>query len=52
MDQDSYDVRITKWESLIREANSSGISKTEWCQLHGISKYKFYYWQLKKLFAW
>ena len=47
MDQDSYDVRITKWESLIREANSSGISKTEWCQLHGISKYKFYYWQRK-----
>ena len=47
MDQYSYDVRITKWESLIREANSSGISKTEWCQLHGISKYKFYYWQRK-----
>ena len=47
MDQDTYDVRITKWESLIREANSSGISKTEWCRLHGISKYKFYYWQRK-----
>ena len=47
MDQDTYDARITKWESLIREANSSGISKSEWCQLHGISKYKFYYWQRK-----
>ena len=45
MDQDAYDVRISKWESLICEANSSGISKTERCQLHGISKNKFYYWQ-------
>lgn len=47
MDQDTYNVRITRWENLIREANLSGISKTEWCRLHGISKYKFYYWQRK-----
>lgn len=47
MDQDAYNVRLTRWETLIREANSSGISKIEWCRQHGISENMFYYWQRK-----
>ena len=45
MDQDAYNIRYARWEKLIFEANSSGMSKIEWCRMHGISENQFYYWQ-------
>ena len=45
MDQEAYNVRVARWEALIREANSAGIPKIEWCRNHNISENQFYYWQ-------
>ena len=45
MDQESYNIRFARWEALIREANSAGIPKIEWCRRHNISENQFYYWQ-------
>ena len=45
MDQEAYNVRFARWDALIREANSAGIPKIEWCRNHNISENQFYYWQ-------
>ena len=44
--RDKY--RAQTWAMLIRECNSSGLTKREFCQQRGISEKSFYYW-LRKL---
>lgn len=47
MDKASYEIRMKQWISVIQEANTSGMSKSSWCELNGISPRQFYYWQKK-----
>ena len=47
MDKASYEVRIKQWISIIQEANTSGMSKSSFCEQSGISPRQFYYWQRK-----
>lgn len=47
MDKASYDIRIKQWLGVIQEANASGMTKSSWCELSGISLRQFYYWQKK-----
>lgn len=47
MDKDAYEIRMKQWASIIQEAGSSGLTKTEWCKEHNISLRNFYYWQRK-----
>jgi len=47
MDKASYEVRIKQWLSINQEANASGLTKSSWCELNGISPRQFYYWQKK-----
>ena len=47
MDSGVYNIRLARWQKLIYEANTSGIKKVDWCQMHGITTKQFYYWQKK-----
>ncbi len=47
MDQKVNTIRESRWQVLITEALSSGMTKREWCRLHDISIRKFFYWQNK-----
>ena len=47
MDQKVSKIRETRWQEIISEALSSGMTKREWCQLHGIRTRQFFYWQNK-----
>ena len=39
--------RIEEWTQLLQEADSSGLTRKQWCEQNGISQWKFYYWQKK-----
>ena len=45
MDQVAHEVRHQKWLDLINQCNASGLTRKEWCRLHGISTKTFYYRQ-------
>lgn len=45
MEQSIYLERIRKWQGLINEMNTCGMSKNEWCKMQGITRYKLYYWR-------
>lgn len=47
MDIDVYRLRLARWQRLVYEANTSGMKKTEWCRINGVSTKQFYYWQKK-----
>ena len=47
MDHSSYQVRLDNWASLIQEQISSGLTKSEWCRINGITERQFFYWQRK-----
>ena len=47
MDSGVYNIRLARWQKLIYEANTSGMKKVDWCQMHGITTNQFYYWQKK-----
>ena len=47
MDQKVRKIREERWQELISEAISSGMTKREWCRLHGIRTRQFFYWQNK-----
>lgn len=47
MGPEVQDYSIDQWRQLINEANSSELSKREWCAKVGISEKQFYYWQSK-----
>ena len=42
MDQD---LRVQKWQALLSEQASSGLSKKAFCEREGINAATFYYWQ-------
>ncbi len=45
MDQRVMELRIKQWISVIEEQAKSGISKGEWCAMHGIDRTSFFRWQ-------
>ena len=47
MDKRSLEIRTRQWYEIILEANSSSLSKREWCRQNNISTKSFYYWQRK-----
>ena len=47
MDKRSLEIRTRQWYEIILEANSSSLSKKEWCRQNSISLKSFYYWQRK-----
>lgn len=40
--------RLKHWTQIIREQQSSGLTKRVFCEQHGITERQFYYW-LKKV---
>ena len=47
MDKQSLEIRTRQWHEIVLEANSSSLSKKEWCRQNSISLKSFYYWQRK-----
>ena len=47
MDKQSLEIRTRQWYEIVLEANSSPLSKKEWCRQNSISLKSFYYWQRK-----
>lgn len=45
MDPRVMELRIKKWIPLIEEQAKSGMSKDEWCIMHGINRTSFFRWQ-------
>ncbi len=38
-------LRAQRWKQIIIECNTSGMRKTDWMRLHGVSEKSFYRWQ-------
>lgn len=47
MDKQSLAIRTRQWYKIVLEANSSSLSKKEWCKQNSISPKSFYNWQRK-----
>jgi hypothetical protein len=47
MDKQSLAIRTRQWYEIVLEANSSSLSKKEWCRQNSISLKSFYYLQRK-----
>ncbi len=45
MDPRVMELRIQKWIPVIEEQAKSGMSKEEWCAMHGINRTSFFRWQ-------
>ena len=45
MDQAVMSVRMKKWAGIIQEAANSGLTKTAFCNQHGIDRRQFFHWQ-------
>ncbi len=45
MDPRVIELRIKKWIPVIEEQAKSGMSKKEWCAMHGINRTSFFRWQ-------
>lgn len=45
MDKTTHQIRCEHWLEIINECLASGMKKSEWCKVNGISDKSFYYWQ-------
>ena len=45
MDKLTHQVRVEHWTRILNECMNSGMSKTAWCRVNGISEKQFFYWQ-------
>ena len=45
MDPRVMELRIKKWIPVIEEQAKSGMTKNEWCAMHGIERTSFFRWQ-------
>jgi putative transposase len=45
MDKITHEMRINRWQQIIKECNNSGMTKKEWCLQNGVHEKAFYYWQ-------
>ena len=45
MDETTRQFRLQQWAEALRDRKESGLTVKEWCRLHNVSKYQFYYRQ-------
>ena len=45
MDKVTRQFRLQQWAEALRDHTESGLTVMEWCRLHNVSKYQFYYRQ-------
>ena len=45
MDKVTQQFRLQQWAEALRDHKESGLTVMEWCRLHNVSKYQFYYRQ-------
>ena len=45
MDKVTRQFRLQQWAEALRDHKESGLTVMEWCRLHNVSKYQFYYRQ-------
>ena len=43
----THDLTIEEWRQVVQDANTTMLSKREWCLQAGISEKQLYYWQRK-----
>ena len=47
MDKVIRQFRLQQWAEALRDHKESGLTVMEWCRLHNVSKYQYYYRQLE-----
>ncbi len=47
MDCETKRMKLAYWSRIIKEAASSGMKISEWCDMNHISRRKYYYWHKK-----
>lgn len=47
MNKETYRMKLAYWSGLIKEANSSEMGISKWCDMNQISRRKYYYWHKK-----
>lgn len=47
MESDLRDLTVEDWRQIVDDANSSDLTKREWCARAGIAEKTLYYWQRK-----
>lgn len=45
MDKTTHQIRCERWLKIINECLASGMKKSKWCEINGVSIKSFYYWQ-------
>ncbi len=45
MDKVTRQFRLQQWAEALRDHKESGLTVMEWCRLHNVSKYQYYYRQ-------
>ena len=45
MEKVTRQFRLQQWAEALRDHKESGLTVMEWCRLHNVSKYQFYYRQ-------
>jgi hypothetical protein len=45
MDKVTRQLRLQQWAEALRNHKESGLTVMEWCRLHNVSKYQYYYRQ-------
>ena len=47
MNKGTKRMKLAYWTGIVKEANSSGMKISEWCDTNHISRRKYYYWHKK-----
>ena len=47
MNKEAKCMKLAYWTGIVKEANSSGMKISEWCDINHISHRKYYYWHKK-----
>ena len=47
MDKETKAMKLAYWSGIIKEAKSSGMKITKWCELNQITNRQYYYWHKK-----
>ena len=47
MDKETKKMKLAYWSGVIKEAKSSGMKITKWCELNQITNRQYYYWHKK-----
>lgn len=45
--QIAHEMRLERWEKVLRERKASGLSIRRWCRDNGVNEKTYYYWQRK-----